>query len=166
MSLSLARSIDNTPPGAPAASGSDTSAEIIPFPNSRRHYGAEPQDPWQVYAIKRVVALINLAPNWDGYRAPRVNLDTGMFALRVLNDIMLARTPIPQIVPSSVGGIQLEWHVGGINLEIHITKPYEGDVWFEDHGDGSTEAGEMSEDISQLQRLVRRLTLSPGAQRQ
>ena len=49
---------------------------------------------------------------------------------------MRPRTPVPQVVPSPVGGVQLEWHEKDIDLELHITAPYECEVWFQDHRTG------------------------------
>ena len=54
-----------------------------------------------------------------------------MFVLSVLNDVMRTRTPIPQVVPSAGGGVQLEWHQKGIDLELHIAGPYQCELWFQ-----------------------------------
>jgi hypothetical protein len=72
---------------------------------------------------------------WDSYKAPPLRRDTAGFALSVLNSIMKTQTPLPQVAPSSVGGVQLEWHEKGVDLELHITAPYECDVWFHDNQD-------------------------------
>jgi hypothetical protein len=72
---------------------------------------------------------------WDSYNAPPLQHDTAGFALSVLNSIMRTATPLPQVGPSSVGGVQLEWHEKGVDLELHITAPYECDVWFRDNYD-------------------------------
>jgi hypothetical protein len=64
------------------------------------------------------------------YRAPHIGFDTGMFALIVLNDVMRTHTPIPQVVPSGTGGVQLEWHQKGIDLELYIAAPYQCELWF------------------------------------
>ncbi len=74
-----------------------------------------------------------MQPGWDSYGAPRIGWDTGMFALSILNDVMRTRTPIPQVVPSGAGGVQIEWHQKGVDLELHITAPYECELWFQDH---------------------------------
>lgn len=54
------------------------------------------------------------------------------FALVVLDKLMRPRTPIPSVVPSSAGGIQLEWHEKDIDLELHISAPYQCEMWFQD----------------------------------
>src|SRR5215813_1412796 len=69
---------------------------------------------------------------WDSYGAPPLRSDTKDFALSVLNVIMQPRTPLPHVAPSSVGGLHVEWHERGIDLELHIIAPYDCDVWFSD----------------------------------
>jgi hypothetical protein len=76
---------------------------------------------------------------WDSYNAPPLRHDTAGFALSVLNSIMNTRTPLPQVAPSSVGGVQLEWHEKGIDLELHIIAPYDCEVWFRDNQDPNSQ---------------------------
>jgi hypothetical protein len=72
---------------------------------------------------------------WNSYGAPPLRSDTKDFALSVLNSIMKPRTPLPHVAPSSVGGLHVEWHEKGIDLELHIIAPYDCDVWFCDSQD-------------------------------
>jgi hypothetical protein len=69
---------------------------------------------------------------WNSYGAPPLRSDTKDFALSVLNTIMQPRTSLPHVAPSSVGGLHVEWHEKGIDLELHIIAPYDCDVWFSD----------------------------------
>lgn len=41
--------------------------------------------------------------------------------MSLLNEVMEDFTPAPSCVPTSEGGIQLEWHRSGIDLEIEIS---------------------------------------------
>jgi hypothetical protein len=75
------------------------------------------------------------AVGWNSYGAPPLRSDTKDFALSVLNSIMKLQTPLPHVAPSSVGGLHLEWHEKGIDLELHIIAPYDCDVWFCDSRD-------------------------------
>jgi hypothetical protein len=103
------------------------------YPNFAVAYDTPPERRWQVEVQSRLVKYAKMDSGWDTYGAPSIGWDTGLFALSVLNDVMRARTPIPQVVPSSAGGIQLEWHQKGIDLELHITGPYQCELWFQDH---------------------------------
>lgn len=135
-----------------------SSANAAPFPNFRRHYDAGPGEKWQVEIVKRLTTLLQFQPDWDGYGTPALSLDAGMFVLTVLQGVMMPRTPIPQIVLSSEGGIQVEWHERGIDLEFHITAPYQGEYWYEDKTTGHSDAADIKDDLSNLQRWVRVLT--------
>ena len=76
---------------------------------------------------------------WDSYTAPPLREDTKRFALQLLNEILRPETPLPQVIPSSVGGVQFEWHEKDVDLELHVTAPFEITVWFYDHLDTHTE---------------------------
>ena len=68
----------------------------------------------------RIDYLYTLPENWDGYGASRIHLEYGEAMINYLDKVMSDNTPIPQIVPFSDGGVQAEWHVNGIDLEIEI----------------------------------------------
>jgi hypothetical protein len=128
------------------------------FPNFQRHYDAEPDRKWQMEVIGRICEYASRSSGWDGYSAPPVKWDAGMFALNVLNSVMQNRTPLPQVVPTPVGGIQLEWHEKNIDLEIHVIAPYEIEFWFEDHLIGSVVSRDLTSDLSLVQTAILTLT--------
>ncbi len=103
------------------------------FPNFYRAFDGPPERKWQIEVQNHLLKYVKMQPGWDSYGAPRIGRDTGMFALSILNDVMRTRTPIPQVVPSGAGGVQIEWHQKGVDLELHITAPYECELWFQDH---------------------------------
>jgi hypothetical protein len=123
-----AQRVDNT-----FSENSTSSAQSRQYLNFRRIYDAPPERKWQIEVQNHLLKYVKMPPGWDSYGAPVVGWDTGMFALSVLNDVMRPRTPIPQVVPSAAGGVQLEWHQKGIDLELHIAGPYECELWFQDH---------------------------------
>lgn len=147
------------------ASDANDGADIIRPDFGRRHlrvttttsFGA---NNWQDVLLDQIMNLKKLSHGWDSYSAPRIDLDAMGFALIVLNNIMESNTPLPQVVPSSVGGIQLEWHERGIDLEIHVTGPYEGEIWYQDHTqpDKGPVSDEITIDFSQIQSFVTELT--------
>ena len=109
--------------------------------------------------VKELVELCSLEADWDSHGAPPISMSAGMFGLTVLQQVMLPRTPIPEIVPSSSGGVQFEWHEGDIDLELHISAPYECELWFDDHRSGSKAISiELSNDFSELQTALRTLS--------
>jgi hypothetical protein len=122
------------------------------------HYNVDPEQKWQVEVLKHLVRYATLSPGWDSYTGLPLRLDAGFFALWLLNDIMRPRTPMPQVVPSPVGGVQLEWHEKNIDLELHIAAPYECELWFEDHQTGERISRELSNDFSLLAVPIAQLT--------
>jgi hypothetical protein len=106
------------------------------------------------------VDLLALPEGWNSYGASRTKKDAGMFALEILKKIMRPRTPIPQVVPTAAGGIQLEWHVKGIDLEIDILEPYKCELWYRDHqSQAEPTSVEFSNDFSVLREPIGQLTI-------
>lgn len=125
----------------------------------RRHYDVAFDRKWQAEAMGQVCSLVDLPVGWDGNCAPAVRRDAGMFMLEALVKVMLPGTPSAQIVPTSVGGVQIEWHEAGIDLEFHVAAPYQCELWFEDHaGEHQPVSIELTGDFSALQAAVARLT--------
>jgi hypothetical protein len=129
------------------------------FQNFYRAYDAPPERKWQIEVQNHFLKYVKMQPGWDSYGAPRMGWDTGMFALSILNDVMRTRTPIPQVVPSGAGGVQLEWHQKGIDLELHISAPYECELWFQDHRQSQQPISlELTDNFSALLKPIELLT--------
>ena len=140
-----------------------TAAETVRrtnFPNFSRHYDASPERKWEVEAVQALVRLAKMPAGWDSYNAPQIKRDAGHFALEILQAVMRSRTPPPQIVPSPAGGVQLEWHEKGIDLELHVTAPYQWELWFCDLKEPNAEplSLELTDDFSALRRPIELLT--------
>jgi hypothetical protein len=130
----------------------------LKFEKFARHYDSGIEEKWQITVLNKLLEITRLRANWDGYGGPAVTSDTAWFAIGVLSQVMLPRTPVPQVVPSSVGGVQIEWHTGGIDLEFHIIAPYECELWFDDNRAGNAVSKILTNDLSELQSAVRVLT--------
>src|SRR5918998_238559 len=93
---------------------------------------------WLPEAGRQIDDLLALAPGWDSYSARQITGDAGSRAFALLEEQTQHETPRPSIVPMARGGIQLEWHLRNLNIE--ITVPPQGspvEVWYEDLCDGS-----------------------------
>jgi hypothetical protein len=135
------------------------SSPLVSFDKFKQAYGQGPTQQWQIEAVQKLLGFTRLKPGWDGYSAPPMKWDTGMFALQVLESIMRPRTPLPQIVPSSTGGVQFEWHMRGVDIELHIAGPFECELWFEDHNSGEDPVSEiLTTDLSKAREVVSVLT--------
>ena len=113
---------------------------------------------WQVEVLTPLLRFVHNPVGWDSYQGQPLRWDAGLFALSVLNTVMRQRTPIPHVVPSAAGGVQLEWHEKDIDLELHITAPYEVELWYEDHRTGQRLATDLSNDLSALATPIAELT--------
>jgi hypothetical protein len=133
------------------------------FPRFNAALTAVNERKWEVAAVRTLVRLAQLPAGWDSYGAPMVRRDAGHFALEILDGVMRSMTPPPQIVPSATGGVQLEWHEKGIDLEIHVIAPYQWELWFQDHRDPNSGpvSLELTDDLSELKRPIALLTSRP-----
>jgi hypothetical protein len=122
------------------------------------HYDAGTDRKWQIEVLKPLAKYLAMSQGWDSYSGLPPRWDAGFFALWILNAVMRPRTPVPQVVPSPVGGVQLEWHEKDIDLELHITAPYECELWFEDRRTGKQVSTELSNDLSALAGPIAELT--------
>lgn len=91
-------------------------------------YRPEPAPKWRAIVEARLAKLQKQPVGWDGYngRPPRKSVSS--FALSVLESVMTPSIPAPSIVPMSGGGLQLEWHVGGADIELTIYAPRETEL--------------------------------------
>jgi hypothetical protein len=81
--------------------------------------------------IESLNNLRNLEPNWDTYGAPAIapeSIDTAIRLARFLPDHAM---PEPSVVPTSGGGVQLEWHQGGFDIEVEFlpSGEIECEIW-------------------------------------
>ena len=90
---------------------------------------------WVIPATDRLTHLSKLQQNWDSYGASPVSTQAITFAIQVMNEIMAERTPLPTIVPTADGGVQLEWHLAGIDLEVEVSSEGILSVLYEDAAD-------------------------------
>lgn len=76
---------------------------------------------WLSPTIERLNQLLALPENWDLDGAPRVDPRAAIAALELLGAAARPDTPVPSIVPTDEGGVQLEWHMREIDLEVEVT---------------------------------------------
>ena len=67
-------------------------------------------------AKRAALNLLALKENWDSYGAPIISKMAVDAALRLWNVL----ATVPSFVPMSNGGVQIEWHSQGFNVELEI----------------------------------------------
>lgn len=119
---------------------------------------AEVSDPvsWLPSVLRRMEALLSLPDDWDRYGASRVQPVNAQRAFVLLSRIMLPATPPPALVPTGNGGIQLEWHRAGLDVEILVSGGEEDGLYVRDLATGEEWEGDPEEGF-RLFQLARRL---------
>ncbi|MCC6809529.1 MAG: hypothetical protein IT381_19020 [Deltaproteobacteria bacterium] len=83
--------------------------------------GEAPQ--WFVAMLEDIQKALVLRANWDGYGAIAVTKEAARSIIMLAANLMRPNTPRPSVVPTNRGGLQLEWHQGGVDLEIRSSMP-------------------------------------------
>lgn len=110
-----------------------------------------------VQGAEEIIGLLRLPPGWNSYAAKPVGLQNAIAAVRLLAQVLEAESPAPIVVPTVRGGIQLEWHTKGINIEVYVDSPEKISFFAEEIGSGQScenlLAGHEPELKSWLQRI-------------
>ena len=77
--------------------------------------------PWLDEQSQAMLRFQELPPNWNSYGARPIDHSVTQAAIQLLQDIGRPETPRPEVVPTTVGRVQIEWHVHGIDLEVHVS---------------------------------------------
>jgi hypothetical protein len=79
---------------------------------------------WQSKAAQRLVDLLRLPIGWDGHQGRPVSPPIADYTFQLLQKLMLRPgLPVPSITPLAYGGVMLEWHRLGWDVEIEIDAP-------------------------------------------
>lgn len=90
---------------------------------------AVPLPTWWEQLSHRAEELLGLPVDWDSYGASAVAPIAVEAAFRFLGRFMADDLPIPQLTPTSGGGVNVEWHLSDVR-----------DIEVEFHHDGEMEA--------------------------
>ena len=94
-----------------------------------------------VKSVGGVVDLLGLQAGWNSYSAKPIEPRNAIRAVQLLFELLGSVTPPPIVVPTVRGGIQLEWHTQGVNIEVYINSPT--DISFFAEQLGSSESTEQ-----------------------
>ncbi len=76
--------------------------------------------PWLSPTLTAMADLLKLEEGWDSYGAACISPLCVKATLDFLFDAMSDETPALAVVPTSWGGVLIEWHTGIIDLEIEF----------------------------------------------
>lgn len=140
---------------SPMNSSAATSAYSVrfPSPSAQKVMNLTPPSPritmndssnaWTRKLETRLESLIQLREGWDGYHAAPVSLTNAVFALKMLERLYSASLPPPDLVPGYGGDLQAEWHVSGIDIELHVRGANDVLAWR-----ATPETGEDGEEVA------------------
>jgi hypothetical protein len=149
----------------PSEIGFVARAKGMPLAGSQRHYGGGTvigmdflvARDWTQTVQRRLLRLLKLPVGWDGYRAKKVSPTVAAFAWNVLESVMRPGTPAPSVVPVAGGGIQLEWHEGGVDIELFISKPMKAELYVAFEDDRPPVERDLGADFSELSKALEAL---------
>ena len=114
--------------------------------------------PWAAPTLQRMGELLELAPDWDTYGAYPISPNHINTALDLLVAVMRDDTPAPTVVPTNRGGVQLEWHTRGIDLEVETLAPHRFLVAFEEAAANQEREWELTTNLTPLVDCLARVS--------
>jgi len=113
---------------------------------------------WVLQTLQAFSHLLELPQGWDSYGAPPIQPSYIQAALSLLLGVMRDNTPVPSVMPTSRGGVQLEWHMRDVDLEIEFETPSRIQGFFEDRRTGESWQADLSADVSPFVRAISTLS--------
>ena len=111
--------------------------------------------PWLGRVKKRIREMAQLPANWDSYGAVQVDPRIPPIAENLVEWFAVAGMPPPDVFATSEGGLQIEWHIRRVNIEIELSPTGGTTVNFQDLNGG--EAWSRPSSSTDLQTIRRRL---------
>jgi hypothetical protein len=112
---------------------------------------------WLMPTVQSLLDLLRLPEDWDGYGAVRIHEQIAQRALMVLVEVLENDAPGPSVVPLSDGGIQIEWHRRGRNLEIEFPAGEAPSFYYYEDGSELDSEGQVSGNHDRIQAYIANL---------
>ena len=130
-----------------------------PLPHGKLVLGVHGEPPgWVPPTLQTLGQLLTLPRDWDSYGGRAVDPACAWAAWQLLLLLMGEDSPVPSLVPTSRGGVQIEWHAQGIDLEIEVVTAQQFYVSFEDAQTAEAWEKEMTDAAHELPPWVARLS--------
>ena len=108
-------------------------------------------------SVDQIDELLGLPPGWNSYSAEPVSWQSAVAAIRFLVEFMDPVTSQPVIVPTVRGGLQVEWHANGVDIEVYIEAGRDVSFFAQAAGVGEIEAP-LEGHEQEFQRWLERVT--------
>jgi hypothetical protein len=137
---------------APQA-GASASTSRHPSEAIRISGGVE-QPPWLEQVASSLKAILSLEQDWDSYGAPVIEPMHVVAALQLLRKVAGHESPPPWTVPTARRGVQFEWHLDGVDIELAVDD--DGALVYLDDEDGEA-GGEVEQRPDLVRQIARHL---------
>ena len=117
------------------------------------------RQPWFHPTVGRLEGFLSLKEDWNGYGEQPIHESAVKRAVAVLDDVC-PMGPEPWVVPTSDGGVQIEWAAGGFEIEVEvpptgpaqilIVEPSGGEFEMLAHADSIDVWGRLRDRIAQM----------------
>ena len=109
---------------------------------------------WVKPTLEALDSKLQLTPNWDSHGALLIDKRRVLDAIDVLFRTMSSDTEAPWVVPTTDGGIQLEWHREDEDLEVEISGGEDASIYFHSTGTGEEWEVPLFENMPRLRALL------------
>jgi hypothetical protein len=110
---------------------------------------------WFDQTMSGFADLLTLPANWDSYRAKPIDEPTVQKALELLDLLLGNNSPAPSVVPLASGGLQVEWHRAGQDLEIIFEPGANPEFFYMNESNGAEHSGSTANQLDMLRQLIR-----------
>ena len=115
---------------------------------------AEDFSEWVRPTVEALNSKLQLLPNWDSHGALPIDEQRVDDAIKVLSGTMSGNSEVPWVVPTTDGGIQLEWHREGEDLEVEISGTRTASIYFHNANTGEEWEVPLFQNIPRLRELL------------
>lgn len=129
----------------------------------------QPKEPnWLLPVISRLEEIVNLSPGWAGDDSSIPTPESVVIYLNGLLSFMPYHAHPPFVLPLYNGGIQLEWHCGGWDIDVEFEPGRIAEYWGENHTTGQLIDGiignhkELTDAIKTLNNVCDQCTEQPS----
>ena len=117
----------------------------------------KPLPAWFDPLMQGFVDLLTLPHDWNSYGAGAIDQNMVLSAMNLITGLLGPTSPVPRVVPLSSGGLQLEWHRKGIDLEVVFDRNEQPFFYCRNRVTGEDSEHELPEDSVLLRSIIGKL---------
>jgi hypothetical protein len=127
-------------------------------PTTRGTIEAAEEPRWLAPTVSALTSVLGLPDGWNSYGAPRIQARAAQTAFDLLRSSAQEDSPAPIVVPTAEGGVQLEWHAWGLDVEVDVSPGEAPQLFFRDRQSNEVHEQELTTNLESLYRALKVLT--------